>query len=185
MNLRWLPNGLCVTRMLLSVPIVYLLARGEFWLTLAVFFVAAVSDAADGYLAKRFHWESELGKALDPLADKLLLVTAFLTLAVLKLTPWWLAALAVLRDLVITFGAIAYRLLYGPLTDAAPTVLSKLNTLLQILYVGSVVLSKAAGWPPAWMLVVAGWLVAVTTVSSGADYVWTYWQRASDHHARN
>src|ERR1700712_3613895 len=87
MNLRWLPNGLCVLRMLLAPPTAWLLLHGEYWLTLLVFFVAAITDAADGYLAKRFGWETELGKALDLLADKLLLVTVFITLAVLGLVP--------------------------------------------------------------------------------------------------
>lgn len=174
MPLRHLPNALCVLRMLLSVPVVYCLLQGQYWLTLAVFFVAAVSDALDGYLAKRFHWQSELGKALDPLADKLLLVAAFITLGWLHLTPLWLAVLAVARDLLITAGAIAYRLLCGPLTHAAPTLISKLNTLGQIAYIGGVVLAKAAGWPPDWLLWLGALGVAITTVLSGGDYVLTY-----------
>ena len=177
-SLSWLPNALCVLRMLLSVPTAWLLLRGEYWLTVAVFFVAAFSDAADGYLAKQFHWESELGKALDPLADKLLLVITFLTLAYLHLVPMWLAVLVVLRDVVITAGAIAYRVLYGPLTDAAPTLISKVNTLLQIAYVGGVVLAMACGWPWSWALQLTVWVVALTTLSSGADYVLTYSRRA-------
>lgn len=180
MNLRWLPNGLCVLRMLLAPPTAWLLLQGEYCATLLVFFIAAVTDAADGYLAKRFHWETELGKALDPLADKMLLVTVFVTLAWLGLIPVWLAVLVVLRDLVITGGAIAYRVLYGPITDAAPTLISKLNTLVQILYVFVVVCAAAMelsaplhGW-----LVAAAWLTVATTLISGADYVLTYSRRA-------
>jgi cardiolipin synthase (CMP-forming) len=179
MSLRWLPNALCVLRMLLSVPTTVFLLRGEYWLTVAVFFVAAVSDALDGYLAKRFNWQTELGKALDPLADKLLLVTTFLTLAYLHQVPLWLAALAVLRDVVITLGAIVYRVLYGPLTDAAPTLISKLNTLMQIAYIGGVVLALASGWPWPWALQLAVWVVAITTIISGGDYVLTYSRRAA------
>jgi cardiolipin synthase len=187
MNLRWLPNGLCVLRMLLAVPTAWLLLRGEFVLTLAVFLFAAVTDAADGFLAKKFHWETELGKTLDPLADKLLLVTVFITLAHLQLIPVWLAVLVVVRDAVITVGAIIYRVLFGPLTGAAPTLISKLNTLVQILYVCAVVLSAAlfaAGlrWPPAWLLSIAAACVVVTTVSSGVNYVVTYSRRAASAH---
>jgi cardiolipin synthase (CMP-forming) len=188
MPLRWLPNALCVLRMLLSVPTALFLLQGEYWLTVAVFFVAAVSDGLDGYLAKRFNWQTELGKALDPLADKLLLVTTFLTLAYLHQVPLWLAALAVLRDVVITTGAIVYRVLYGPLTDAAPTLISKLNTLMQIAYIGGVVLSLACGWPWPRALQLAVWVVAITTVVSGGDYVVTYSrlaaQKARDKAAR-
>ncbi len=178
MSLRWLPNGLCVLRMLLAPPTAWLLLDGQYWLTLLVFFIAAVTDAADGYLAKRFHWETELGKALDPLADKLLLVTVYVTLAVLGLTPIWLAGLVVLRDLLITGGAIAYRLLYGPIIDAAPTMISKLNTLMQIMYVFAVVCLAALGWSWQWVLTAMAILTALTTVSSGADYVLTYSRRA-------
>lgn len=178
MSLRWLPNGLCVLRMLLAPPTAWLLLQGEYWMTLLVFFVAAVTDAADGYLAKRFHWETELGKALDPLADKLLLVTAYITLAWLGLIPLWLALLVVLRDVVITSGAIVYRVLYGPITGAAPTLISKLNTLLQILYVFAMVWSAAMGWSLQMAGQAIAWLVAITTLSSGMDYVFTYSRRA-------
>jgi len=174
MSLRHLPNALCVLRMLFSIPVAWLLVRGEYQWTVVVFFVAAVSDAADGYLAKRFGWQSELGKALDPLADKLLLVTTFLTLACLSLMPWSLTVLVVLRDVTITVGAIVYRILYGPLTDAAPTLISKLNTLLQIACAGGVVLYLATGWPWRWSLLAVQWATAVTTVASGVDYVLTY-----------
>jgi cardiolipin synthase len=176
--MRWLPNGLCVLRMLLAPPTAWLLMRGEYWLTLLVFFVAAVTDAADGYLAKRFGWETELGKALDPLADKLLLVTVFVTLAILQLVPVWLAVLVVLRDALITGGAISYRVLYGPIVDAAPTLISKLNTLMQILYVLAVVGAQAMSWSLPIILSLLAWLTALTTVCSGADYVVTYSRRA-------
>jgi cardiolipin synthase (CMP-forming) len=178
MSFRWLPNGLCVLRMLLAPPTAWLLLRGEYWLTLLVFFVAAVTDAADGYLAKRYGWETELGKALDPLADKLLLVTAFITLAILGLVPVWLAVLVVVRDLLITVGAITYRVLYGPIVGAAPTLISKLNTVVQIMYVFAVVCSAAMAWSMPLVLRLMAWCTAITTVSSGADYVVTYSRRA-------
>lgn len=184
MNLRWMPNGLCVVRMLLAPPTAWLLLQHAYWPTLAVFFIAAVTDAADGYLAKRFHWETELGKALDPLADKLLLVTVFITLAAINLIPNWLAALVVLRDVVITAGAIAYRVLCGPLRDAAPTLLSKLNTLVQILYVLGVVWAAAMNWQLPFIHTLAAWVVAATTLLSGADYVLTYSRLAKANRAR-
>lgn len=178
MNLRWLPNGLCVLRMLLAPPSAWLLLLGEYWLTLLVFFIAAVTDAADGYLAKRFGWETDLGKALDPLADKLLLVTVFVALAILDLVPVWLTVLVVLRDLLITGGAIAYRILYGPIVGAAPTLISKLNTLTQILYVFAVVYAAAMNWSVPTVLQVMAWCTAITTLCSGVDYVLTYSRRA-------
>ena len=190
MSLRWVPNFLCVLRMLLSVPTAWLILRGEFLMTLLVFCIAAVTDAADGFLAKKFNWQTELGKVLDPLADKLLLITVFVTLAILDLVPLWLAALVVLRDVTITTGAISYRWLYGPIVGAEPTFLSKLNTLVQIIYVASVVSVAAIhsiqslhlDWPLASLLQFGCWMVVVTTVSSGMDYVLTYSRRAIDAH---
>ncbi len=178
MSLRWLPNGLCVLRMLLALPTAWLLMRGEYWLTLLVFVFAAVTDVADGYIAKRFGWQTELGKALDPLADKLLLVTVFITLAALQLVPVWLAALVVVRDALITCGAIAYRVLYGPIVGAAPTLISKLNTLMQILYVSAIVYAEAMHWQLSFAVPLLTWLTAITTLCSGADYVLTYSRRA-------
>ena len=175
--LRHIPNALCVFRMLLVVPIAMLLARAEYWATLWVFAVAAASDGLDGFLAKRFDWTSELGKILDPLADKLLLVSVFLTLAMLGHVPLWLAVTAIARDLIITGGAIAYNYLYG-YPDGRPTPVSKINTFCQIVYllfvVGAAALDRAAG--P--VLTALGALVFVTTVVSGLDYVITYSRKA-------
>lgn len=177
MNLRWLPNAICIARMVLVVPVAIVLLRGEYLLTLVLFFAAGVSDALDGWLAKTFGWTSELGKILDPLADKLLLVTVFLTLAVLGLAPWWLALAAVARDLLIAGGAIAYQLLIGS-PEGHPTVVSKLNTGLQLAYVLAVLASAAWHAVPDELVVVLGAGAFVTTVVSGLDYVLTYSRKA-------
>lgn len=176
--LRHLPNALCVLRMLLSIPVAVLLVQEQYALTLCVFAFAALTDGLDGFLAKRFNWATELGKALDPLADKILLVTSFITLSWLGIIPLWLAVPVVLRDLVITAGAITYRMLYGPLTDARPTIISKINTLVQIAYVLAVVMALAMNLSFATLNVVLATLVMVTTVASGIDYVATYTQLA-------
>lgn len=177
--MRHIPNALCVLRMLLVVPVAWLLIRGEYRLTLGVFAFAAATDGLDGFLAKRFGWTSELGKILDPLADKILLVSVFITLAALGLVPWWLALTAVGRDVTITAGAIGYNWLYG-YPHGRPTMVSKLNTLCQILYLLLVVGSHAAGRIPETALTVLGALVFVTTVVSGLDYVITYSHKAMD-----
>src|SRR5262245_46918913 len=142
MKLATVPNLICLLRIALTVPIVVLLAEGRYGQTLGLFAVAAVSDMLDGYLAKTFGWTSDLGKVLDPLADKLLLVSVFITLAVFGLVPVWLATIAVLRDVVIGVGAAIYIWLFGPL-EGRPTVPSKLNTLVQLLFVIAVVWQAA------------------------------------------
>ncbi len=113
--MRHLPNLICLFRIALIWPIVATLWTGRYSLSLALFLLAAVSDGLDGYLAKRFSWQSTLGKVLDPLADKLLLVAIFIEATWLGLVPWWLTAAAVARDVLIGLGAVAFRILFGPL----------------------------------------------------------------------
>lgn len=175
--LRHIPNSLCVLRMLLVIPVTVLLLREEFVLTLCVFAIAAATDGLDGFLAKRFDWCSELGKILDPLADKTLLVSVFVTLGFMGLVPAWLAVVAVGRDITITSGAIAYNALYG-YPHGKPTIVSKLNTLCQVVFVLLVVSSHAIGRVPETAVLVLGALVFVVTVISGLDYVITYTRKA-------
>ncbi|MET0532817.1 MAG: CDP-alcohol phosphatidyltransferase family protein [Steroidobacter sp.] len=175
--MRHIPNALCILRMLLVVPVAWLLSEGEYQLTLWLFAFAGLTDGLDGFLAKRFGWTSELGKILDPLADKILLVSVFITLAALGIVPVWLAATAVLRDVTITAGAISYNALYG-YPNGRPTFISKINTGCQIVYLLLAVAAKAGNWAPDIALIVLGALVFVTTVVSGIDYVVTYTRKA-------
>ncbi len=164
--------------MALAVPIAICLARQQLAATLMLFAVAALSDAADGFLARRFGWQSELGGALDPIADKLLLVTVFITLSFLKLVPLWLMAAAVARDAIIVLGAAAYRFFIGPLT-ANPSIIGKFNTLCQAAFVLAVVGQAQFSVPPAWVTLWLGALVFATVVVSGIDYVLVYGRRAA------
>ncbi|HEU5468688.1 MAG TPA: CDP-alcohol phosphatidyltransferase family protein [Steroidobacteraceae bacterium] len=177
MKVLTVPNLICLLRIALTVPIVVLLAEGRYGQTLVLFAIAAASDVLDGYLAKTFGWTSEVGKVLDPLADKLLLVSVFITLAAIGLVPVWLAALAVARDVVIGAGAAIYRWLFGPL-EGRPTVPSKINTLVQLAYVIAVVWQAAFANLPGWLVQGLGAGVLVTTVVSGVDYVMTYARKA-------
>jgi cardiolipin synthase len=177
--MRFIPNALCVLRMLLVVPVAWLLVRHEFRLTLWLFAFAAATDGLDGFLAKRCGWTSELGKILDPLADKILLVGVFLTLGLMGLVPLWLALVAIARDVIITAGAIAYNALYGD-PNGKPTWASKLNTLCQIAYLLAIVATHAIGQVNQAALIAMGALVFVTSVVSGLDYVLTYSRKALD-----
>ncbi|HEY0800814.1 MAG TPA: CDP-alcohol phosphatidyltransferase family protein, partial [Steroidobacteraceae bacterium] len=136
--MRHIPNIITVIRILLVVPIAMALAHRLLALASILFAAAAMSDAVDGYLARRFGWQSELGSVLDPIADKLLLATAFVSLSFLTLVPLWLMVAAVLRDVIIVSGAAAYRSVIGPLT-AHPSMISKANTLCQGAYILAVV----------------------------------------------
>jgi cardiolipin synthase len=177
MNLSSLPNLICVLRMLLAIPVVWTLVHDLFGWTLLLFVIAAISDGLDGYLAKRFDWTSEAGKVLDPVADKLLLVSVFITLTLLGLVPVWLTATVVARDLLIGIGAMVYKGLFGPI-DGHPTRPSKLNTLVQICYVIVVVASAATAAVPGSWAVALGATTFVTTFVSGADYTLIYIRKA-------
>ena len=181
--MRHLPNLICLIRLALIWPIVRALHAGADLAALVVFIAAAVSDGLDGYLAKRFDWTSELGKFLDPLADKLLLVAVFIECAWLGLVPWWLTAAVVARDVMIGLGALIFRLWFGPLRGR-PTVLSKVNTAAQLLYVMLVLLHAAAGVPPPEILDACALLTLATTVLSGVHYILTFTRRAWTQPAR-
>jgi cardiolipin synthase (CMP-forming) len=174
---RHLPNLICLVRVALIWPIAAALHAGEYRAALGLFVAAAVSDGLDGYLAKRFNWTSELGKFLDPLADKLLLVIVFVECAWLGLVPWWLTAAVVARDVLIGLGALVYRLWFGPL-HGRPTQLSKVNTGAQLLYVMLVILNAALGVPPREMLDALALITFATTAVSGVHYVLTFTRRA-------
>jgi len=176
-GLRHLPNAICIMRIVLILPIVMLLLAGDYRSALGLVLVAGASDALDGWLAKTFGWQTRLGGLLDPAADKLLLVSLFLTLTWLGLTPPWLTAVVLGRDLVIVSGAVAFNFLIRKV-QPEPSKVSKLNSFLQLLYGGSVLAAQAFGWPPDIVPLLTGAAVLVTSVVSGLDYVLTWGHRA-------
>ena len=175
--MRHLPNLICLVRLALIWPVATALYGGRYGFALALFVLAAISDGLDGYLAKRFNWISELGKFLDPAADKLLLVTVFVESTWLGLVPWWVTAAAVARDALIALGALVYRIWFGPLRGR-PTIISKINTAAQLLYLMAVMLGAAVGFPPREVLRALALTVLTTTVLSGLNYVQAFTRRA-------
>lgn len=175
--LRHLPNFICLVRIVLIWPTVDALYGAEYWRALVLVAVCAVSDGLDGWLAKRFNWTSHLGKILDPLADKLLLVALFLTATWMNLVPWWLAAIVVGRDVMIGGGAVLYRLFYGPL-QGRPTILSKINTGFQLAVALAAILGAASGFPTPEMVTALAIVALLTTIVSGADYLTAFTRRA-------
>jgi cardiolipin synthase len=174
---RHLPNIICILRIALVWPIAAALADREYLVALALFIVAGVSDGIDGYLAKRFNWTSDLGKFLDPLADKSLLVTVFVAAAWLGLAPWWLTSAVVARDVLIGLGAMVFRLWFGPLRGR-PTISSKINTAMQLLYPVALLVNAALSFPPHEVLDALAILVFMTTVFSGLNYMAIFTRRA-------
>ncbi len=174
--MRYLPNLICVLRIVLVWPIVVAMQRGEHLQAVGLFTAAAISDGLDGFLAKRYNWTSQLGKFLDPLADKLLLVAVFVTASWVGLVPVWLAAAAVARDVMIGLGAVIFRLWLGPL-NGRPTVVSKVNTVLQLSVLLGAMLAAAVHWPPQELIHALAVLAFITTVVSGGDYLLRFVRR--------
>lgn len=175
--IAWLPNLITLGR-LLAVPVtVYLMLQGHdraaFWL----FVAAGASDALDGIVAKRFDVRSEVGAYLDPLADKALLMSIYVTLGYLEHVAVWLVILIVFRDLLIIGGALLFHTLTQSLT-MAPLFISKANTTAQIV-LACVVMAQLA-WDFSLPAVndALVFLVAATTILSGAAYVVKWGRKA-------
>lgn len=169
----YIPNLLTVLR-IAAAPVLMLLLKSERYdLAIVVFLAAGFSDGLDGFIAKRFNCETRLGAVLDPIADKLLLVTSFVMLTLLGQLPFWLLVTVAFRDLLIVGGYLVLVVLHG-FVQMRPTIISKINTLLQIALV-AVVLVQAAGWVSMpWITRVLIVMVTVTTVWSGIHYVWVW-----------
>ena len=177
MSLRFIPNAICVARMLLVAPLVLWIVEGRYAAALVVLVVAGLSDGLDGFLAKRFEWQTRIGGLLDPAADKLLLVAVFVTTTWLGLVPWWLAAAAIGRDVMIALGALIFRLWFGPLRGR-PTIVSKINTLLQLGYLLGVMMNAAFEFPPEEVVEALAVITLITTLLSGWDYIFAFTRRA-------
>lgn len=177
MNLRHLPNAITGLRLAMAPLLLWLLWARHFEWALGVALVAGASDLVDGFLAKRFGWQSRLGSLLDPIADKLMLGLAMLGLWLVAMLPAWLVGLVLVRDLVIVAGALAWWRVGGPF-DGKPTILGKLCTLAQLALV-LLCLVELAGWLlPLQARKEAIIAAALLTFTSGLDYVVRYGVRA-------
>ena len=173
-----LPNLITLGR-LFSVPIVvWLILGGQMKAAFWVFLIAALSDAVDGILAKQMDAETVFGAFLDPIADKVLLVGAFLTLGHEGYIVTWLVIMVVFRDLVIVGGAILFQTVTKTLT-MQPLLISKVNTFVQLIFAIVVLLVEAYRIEDGFALEVIGYIVAITTLWSGTAYVFTWSQMAS------
>jgi len=179
--LAQIPNLITVLRMLLVVPTAWLLWEEYYLDAFVLMIITGLSDALDGYLARRFDWMSELGATLDPLADKLLVAAMFVVFTLQAHIPLWLAAIVLLRDFTILGGAGIYKLLYEEV-EIAPTLLSKANTATQLVALCLVLASLSPfGVITQWaasLLQPAFYLLAALGVGSGLDYVVTWGSKA-------
>ena len=172
--LRFLPNSLTFLRLLLALPMGWLILRQQYDWALATGVLAGISDALDGFAARRLNAFSRFGAILDPIADKILILVTFLCLAEVGLVPWYLAIAVIARDLVIVAGASCYYALIGPFEFAA-TNLSKSNMAIQISFCVLVLLSQVVEDIPSQAILAGSAAVLFLAAASGFDYVmsWT------------
>ncbi|MEW6657463.1 MAG: CDP-diacylglycerol--glycerol-3-phosphate 3-phosphatidyltransferase [Thermodesulfobacteriota bacterium] len=165
-----IPNLITLARILLTPLFIIFLIQGQYRKGLLVFLLAGLSDLADGLVARRWHQKSPLGAYLDPLADKLLLSSSFITLSISHVIPPWLTVVVFSRDLTLAFGVAIFRLADLPLV-IAPTWLGKWTTTLQIATVLLALVGKI--WPlPLLLFTAIIWLTGLLTALSGIHYVY-------------
>jgi cardiolipin synthase len=165
-----IPNLLTLCRILLTPVLVILLIRQEYGSAVLVFTAAGVSDALDGAIARLMKQKTRTGAILDPIADKLLLASSFITLAILGLIPEWLAVIVISRDVIILFGVLILFLFHGGV-EIHPTVLSKFTTLVQLATIFLVLVHRAAGWDGR-LLALAFAATGLFTMASGLHYMY-------------
>ena len=170
-----IPNLITIGRFILVPLVIMMIVQGQWPLAFALFVIAGLSDAVDGFLARRFDMRSELGAYLDPMADKALLVSIYVALAISGIIPAWLAILVVSRDMMIVSAVVLSWVLDNPL-EIRPFLISKLNTAAQIAFAAGLLAAKAFGVSLGFWTDLSIVVVAALTLASAAAYL-TFWVR--------
>jgi cardiolipin synthase len=165
-----LPNTLTLTRVLMIPLFVIFIINKNFGWALITFVIAGITDGIDGLIARITHQRTELGAYLDPIADKLLLFSAFITLAIVEIIPSWLVVIVITRDIIILVGFLVM-LLTGYHPKINPRLLSKMTTAFQIL---TIVLFLLTGYYPTLkqLSLIAVYATAIITILSGTQYIY-------------
>tara|TARA_B110000503_G_scaffold27555_2_gene44024 strand:+ start:18837 stop:19394 length:558 start_codon:yes stop_codon:yes gene_type:complete len=171
---QYLPNSLTFLRLLLALPLGWLILHGQYDWALATGVLAGATDALDGFFARRLNALSQFGAALDPIADKVLIIVTFLCLAQVELMPWYLTIAVIVRDLVIVAGAVCCYRFIGPFEFAA-TSLSKSNMAIQIGFCLLVLVAQVMENIPPKLTLFGAAAVLFIAAASGFDYImsWT------------
>jgi CDP-diacylglycerol--glycerol-3-phosphate 3-phosphatidyltransferase len=174
---RQLPNAITIARILCAPVFLWLLLAdggadgGMRWAAAILFIVAIATDGVDGYIARRHNIVTDLGKLLDPIADKILTGFAFIGLSILAELPWWVTALVLVREIGIT----VHRLVVASDHVVAAAWMGKLKTIAQAvaLSLALLPLSEIVGGWVVWLNIITMWAAVLLTVASGIDYVIT------------
>lgn len=181
MILRNIPNALTITRLILIAPFLVFLYQQAYINAFYIFILAGFTDGLDGWLARYFCWQSPFGLFTDPLADKLLIASSFIALALSGKLPWWLVVLVFLRDITISLGVLVWYWLIERDPDFNPTYLSKVNTVLQLALVTLCLFEQAYPLFTPHLRHITTTIIILTTITttgSYIDYVWTWGKKA-------
>jgi len=165
-----IPNFITIGRLLLVPAVIMMIVQRNWQAAFGLFVLAGVSDGIDGFIARRFDMRSELGAYLDPIADKALLVSIYMALAIVGIIPAWVAILVVSRDIMIVSGVILSWLLDNPL-EMRPLLVSKLNTFAQIAFAAGLLAAKAFDVSLGFWFEWSMWSIAALTLASAAAYL--------------
>jgi cardiolipin synthase (CMP-forming) len=165
-----IPNILTLIRILLVPLFVIYVIKDMFFSALIVFAIAGLSDGLDGLLARYFNQRTELGAYLDPIADKLLISSAFVSLAVLKIIPGWMSVIVISRDVLILLG-IAIFSITDISVDIKPSFVSKCTTVAQLFTVVFVLLNPDISWS-LFVRYFLYWLTVILSILSGFHYIY-------------
>lgn len=181
--LHHIPNIISIFRIFLVIPVILYIWEDSWQIAFLLMLLAGISDGLDGYIARTFHWESELGATLDPIADKILLVCIFIVLGIKGIVPQWLVVLIVSRDAIIVTGLMLYKLVTNEL-KINTLFISKINTALLIILVLLHMFDLAISSVPPFLFSMMTIMIVVTTVVSGALYV-ILWSKYFSSHTNN
>ena len=181
--MRHLPNIVTVIRIMLVFPTTWFLWQGQTLQAFTLMLIASFSDALDGALARRFQWKTDLGRLLDPLADKFLVAAVFIVFTIQNLIPLWLVVLTLGRDLILLAGGTLYRVIIGYI-KVQPSLISKANTAMQMLVLSMLMASQlpigvAANYAHAAVDDFGIYLLAVLSAVSGIHYIVLWANRSS------
>lgn len=174
-----IPNIITIIRLFLVPLVVLMILQGRMQMAFVLFLLAGISDAVDGAIARRFEMRSELGAYLDPLADKALIVSIYVTLAMTGIIPSWLTILVVARDIMIVSAVMVSWIMDKPV-EIAPIIVSKLNTGAQIAFAALVLGFNAFGYNTGPAFDVARLIVATLTIASMGAYLGLWFRHMAE-----
>ncbi|WP_299788672.1 CDP-alcohol phosphatidyltransferase family protein [uncultured Shewanella sp.] len=175
--IKQLPNMLTTLRLILAVPICLMILKEDYGAVLWIALVAGLSDGIDGFLARKLNAVSRYGAIVDPISDKVLLISVYVSFAIVELLPWWVAIIVVIRDLLIVCGALLYHWQFGRY-EIAPSVWGKLSTFVQITFALMLLTDKVYPFLSEVIYQAGMWSLIVMAFISGGHYLYVWGRKA-------